>query len=341
MSVIVPAWRERGTIERCIDALRAVDYPDWELIVVAGGPDGTYEAACQACRRLAHARVIEQPPRGKNAALNLGLRASSGAVIVVLDADSQPTPGWLQALVAPLATGAAASTGNPIPSRWTPFTRGERMERIDELAIRNNVVLQGSGSIALRRDALEAVGGFPEHVPVGVDWDLSARLAERGATLAFCPAATVVTERPATLAEYWHNELRWRRAHLLSLAHLRKHFLGTPRVALVNLYLYALAWLMLALTICVAVTVLIGPPGLRRNVATLWVIMVAWLALRRASLAAEVAVYTRNAGWLAYLWVPPVMLFITLIVSCIASLSLRRAGIHFKGPRHSTGATAL
>jgi cellulose synthase/poly-beta-1,6-N-acetylglucosamine synthase-like glycosyltransferase len=337
VSVIVPAWCERGTIERCIDSLRAVSYGDWELLVIAGGPDGTYQAACDACRDIVRARVIEQPPRGKNAALNLGLHASSGAVIVVLDADSQVAAGWLRALVAPLAAGVGAATGNPLPSRHTPFTLGERMERIDGLAIRNAVILQGSGSIAVWRDALDALGGFPEDVPVGVDWDLDARLAAQGLPRFYCPAATVITERPATLAEYWRNELRWRRAHLASLTRLHDHFLGTPVAALANLYLYALAWATLALTIGSATAALAGPPGVRRGAVSTWVLCIAWIALRRAALAAEVAIYTGEASWLAYLWVPPALLFISLAAACTASLSVGRAGIHFKGPRSPVG----
>src|SRR5512133_2635959 len=54
VSVIVPAWRERGTIESCICALRAVEYPAWEAIIVAGGPDGTYESAIECCEDLDH-----------------------------------------------------------------------------------------------------------------------------------------------------------------------------------------------------------------------------------------------------------------------------------------------
>src|SRR5262245_45286043 len=70
VSVIIPAWQERGTLERCIASLRLVDYAEWEVVIVAGGLDGTYRAAVEACQGLEHFQVIEQQPRGKNAALN-------------------------------------------------------------------------------------------------------------------------------------------------------------------------------------------------------------------------------------------------------------------------------
>lgn len=43
VSIIIPAWCERGTIETCIESLLALDYPFWEAIIVAGGPDATYQ----------------------------------------------------------------------------------------------------------------------------------------------------------------------------------------------------------------------------------------------------------------------------------------------------------
>src|SRR5690348_259313 len=43
VSVLIPAWREAATIEACLHRLQQVQYPSWEIIVIAGGPDGTFE----------------------------------------------------------------------------------------------------------------------------------------------------------------------------------------------------------------------------------------------------------------------------------------------------------
>jgi cellulose synthase/poly-beta-1,6-N-acetylglucosamine synthase-like glycosyltransferase len=337
VSVIIPAWRERGTLERCIASLRLVDYPSWEVVIVAGGPDGTYQAAVEECRDIEHVHIIEQQPRGKNAALNQGVRAASGEVIVLLDADSQISPGWLHALVAPIDGVIRATTGNPVPLRQTPTTLAEQMERIAAWGVHNTVILQGSGSIAIRREVIEEIGGFPEDVLVGVDWDLNARLAACGVARTFCPQATVYTERPATLREYWRNELRWRRAHLISLFHLRAYFLRDTRSVIQNLYLYALAWFSLLLTCGTIAAILLGPPQVRAQALILWAWFVGWLALRRAALALEVAAFTRQAQWLCLGWVPPLLLFITFAASCVASISTGHATMHFKGPRSVVG----
>lgn len=329
VSVIVPAWRERGTLEQCLAALRQVDYPAWEAVIVAGGPDGTYQAALAATREQPQARVIEQRPRGKNAALNEGAQVARGDVLVFLDADSRVSPGWLRALVAALDEGDAVVVGRPVALRQSAVSRVEAMERIAAWEIGQNVILQGSGSIALRRATLEAIHGLPEDVLVGVDWDLSARLAERGVPRRYAAEATVYTERPATWGEYWRNELRWRRAHLASLLRLRDHFLGRPQALVSNLYLYGLAWGTLGLTAAAVIGAIFGAPG----VVGLWAVWMGWLTLRRAALAAEIAAYTGQARWLADSWAPPVALLLTLLAACVASTSLRRSSMHFRGPR--------
>jgi cellulose synthase/poly-beta-1,6-N-acetylglucosamine synthase-like glycosyltransferase len=333
VSVIVPAWRERGTVEACVRSLRAVEYPDWEAIVVAGGPAGSYAAAIESCGGFERARVLEQLPLGKNAALNQGLRAARGSVIAVLDADSQVTPGWLRALVAPIGRSAQATTGTPMPSRATPIALGERMEQLAAWGVRGATTLQGSGSIALDRTAIEALGGFPEDVLVGVDWDLDARLAARGVRRAICQQAIVYTERPATLPEYWRNELRWRRAHLASLFRLPGFFLANPFAAAASMYIYALAWFGTLFTLLACALWLAGAGALRTPALALWALFVAWLLLRRAALAAEVAAYTAEWGWLRLAWVPPLLLCMTLAAIVPASLTVARNQAHFKGPR--------
>jgi cellulose synthase/poly-beta-1,6-N-acetylglucosamine synthase-like glycosyltransferase len=333
VSIIIPAWQERGTLEQCIASLELVDYPEYEVVIVAGGPDGTYRAAVEACEGYEHFRLLEQQPRGKNAALNAGVRAASGEVIVLLDADSQLAPGWLPALVAPIGGVIRATTGNPVPLRPTLTALTEQMERIAAADIYGAVVLQGSGSIAIDREVIEEIGGFPEDVLVGVDWDLNARLAARGVARACCPDAFVYTDRPATWREYWRNEVRWRRAHLTSLFRLRAYFLHDIGSIIRSFYLYGLAWFSILLTCGTIAAVLLGSPQSPATIVIIWALFVAWLALRRATLAVEVAAYTRRMYWLRLIWMPPLLLFITLVAACVASISTGRVSMHFKGPR--------
>ena len=332
VSVIVPAWRERGTLEACLRSLAGVDYPDWETVVVAGGDDGTYEEAFEGVRGLGRARVIPQEPLGKPAALNAGLGVSTGEVVVFLDADSLVDAGWLRALVAPLDASCRATTGRAVPTRLTAITRGEHMERIAWYEILGQTTLQGAASIAIERALIEELGGFATD-SYSVDWELDARVASQGIKRAYCRDAVVKTERPSTLGEYWHNEIRWRRAHLASLIRLRDYFFGDALTGLKSLYPYVLAWGGAAISLAVVVIVSIGSPDDRAAAIGFWAIAIAWLLLRRSSLPVEVAAYTGDRRWLRDVWVPPVLFGITMLASIWATVTLRRVTVHFKGPR--------
>jgi glycosyltransferase involved in cell wall biosynthesis len=317
-------------------SLAGVDYPDWETIVVAGGDDGTYESALEGVRALGRARVIPQEPRGKPAALNAGLGAASGEVVVLLDADSDVEAGWLRALVAPLDASCRATTGRAVPTRLTAITRGEQMERIVWYEILGQKTLQGAASIAIEKALIEQLGGFAPD-SYADDWELDARVASLGIDRAYCRDAVVRTVRPSTLREYWHNEIRWRRAHLASLIRLRHYFFGDALTGLKSVYPYLLAWGGAAISGGALVIVATGSPDDRRAAIGFWAIAVAWLLLRRSSLPLEVAAYTGDRRWLRDLWVPPVLFGITLLASIWGTVTLRRVTLDFKGPRAIPG----
>lgn len=333
VSIIIPAWCERGTIETCIESLLALDYPFWEAIIVAGGPDATYRVVREIIKEQKNFQVIEQKPIGKNAAVNQGITAATGELLVFLDADSRVEPDWLRELVRPLGASAQATTGSILPLRSTPISAGIQMEYIAAQEIDQANNLFGAGSIALQRSIIQQMGGLPEEVSVGVDWDLNLRLASQQICRAYCKRAIVHTELPASIQDFWRNELRWRRAHLSSIQRFPDYFFSDPAKVIDHIYIYILAWAAVAATLGVAILVLITGGHLAVQTLVPWAAMAAWVLLRRAALAAEVAAYTRDLAWLRWVWVPPLLLVVTLVAIIPASLSISKQNIHFKGPR--------
>jgi cellulose synthase/poly-beta-1,6-N-acetylglucosamine synthase-like glycosyltransferase len=329
VTVLIPAWNEASLIRACLDALARVVSPRHEVIVIAGGPDGTFEVARDVARSIAGVRVIEQPPHGKNVALNVGMAVARGDVVVVLDADSRVEPGWLEALVSPLGDRIAATTGQWLPARSTAISECELMLELVARRVDGSTTLQGSGSIAVARRAIERIGGFPEDVPVGVDWDLAVRLRAAGFASAYRASAVVRTERPSTLSEHWRNEVRWRRAHLAALVRLaRAGLLPRPSLA-VGLYLYGLAWISLAFSLATMVGILLGEPGL----IGWWLVFVAWLLLRRLSVVFAATAVTRDPRFLRLAPMPALLLVVTFAAIIPATLTLGRVSPHFRGPR--------
>src|SRR5690554_1620050 len=90
VSVVTPAFNRVSYIQQTVESVFAQSYSRIEYIVVDdGSSDGTFEAlADYACR--GDIVLLAHPDRqnlGQSAALNLGLRHSSGKYIVILDSD--------------------------------------------------------------------------------------------------------------------------------------------------------------------------------------------------------------------------------------------------------------
>jgi cellulose synthase/poly-beta-1,6-N-acetylglucosamine synthase-like glycosyltransferase len=245
------------------------------------------------------------------------------------------SPDWLKTLVAPLTAGPSAACGDFRPLCETPISLGMRMEQIAARGVNHYTGLYGAGGIVLRREIVDRVGEFPENVLVGVDWDLNTRLAMLNVMCIFCPQAVIYTEVPATLKDYWRNEVRWRRAHLASLFRHTSYFLPNLIALTRSLYIYMLAWFTFLTGLGAGIILAFGSNEIRWMAPVLWVTLVAWLFFRRAALAGAVAAYTRQWKWLGLVWVLPVLLSTTLAAIIPATLTLKKSQAHFKGPRHT------
>jgi glycosyltransferase involved in cell wall biosynthesis len=95
ISVVIPAFNEGPRVGSVVRAVRA-QVPDAEIIVVddASSDDTAAQAAS------AGARVISRPHNlGNGAGVRTGIRAASGDVVIVIDADGQHNPADIPRLL--------------------------------------------------------------------------------------------------------------------------------------------------------------------------------------------------------------------------------------------------
>ena len=108
LSVLIPVYNERATIDRILDAVHAVPIPKEVVCVDDASTDGTGErlAVLHAAGRI-DVLVRHDRNRGKGAAIRTALAASTGDVVIVQDADLEYDPADWPGLLAPIAAGKA------------------------------------------------------------------------------------------------------------------------------------------------------------------------------------------------------------------------------------------
>jgi glycosyltransferase involved in cell wall biosynthesis len=103
---LIPAFNEEDTIAKTIAAVSGIPEVDEVLVVDDGSTDATSNAA-----EAAGARVLRMTPNaGKGAALNKGLDATDGEIVLMVDADLGDTAAQTSALLAPVLSGQADMT---------------------------------------------------------------------------------------------------------------------------------------------------------------------------------------------------------------------------------------
>ena len=246
VSVLVAAWNEAENIEAHIQSFLDLRYPNKELIVCAGGADGTYDLACP-WEGLQVVVLKQRPGEGKQQALQYCLALASGTIIMLTDADCLFSEEAFWRLLEPLVRGAAAVvTGESEPKahqrgnalvqyQWfNDLVRSHRQaETVDGLLGRN---------CALLRSALADAGDFSTPVPTGTDYFLSRRLTRSGQAIRFVPQSRVATDYPDTPRVYLRTWRRWDKNLLIH--GLRFGYWKDVKVVLLALVLYSVIFLM-------------------------------------------------------------------------------------------------
>jgi N-acetylglucosaminyl-diphospho-decaprenol L-rhamnosyltransferase len=185
--VVIPTWRARDILERCLRALDADPSPKRVIVVDNGSRDGTVELVRDAFPAVT---LVELPDNaGFGRAVNAGVRVGNGEAIVLVNNDVCVEPGYVAAITVPLATpgvGMVAGLTN-IPEDGSVDGFGIELDR--GLAAYNRgrqappgrLAMPSGGAAAYRRSAWEEVGGFDEALfAYGEDVDLGLRLRARG-----------------------------------------------------------------------------------------------------------------------------------------------------------------
>jgi len=94
LSVIIPVYNEKNTLEKIVDLVRAVEGIDKEIIIV---DDGSTDGSIEIIRKIESKypdikTVIKGENRGKGHTLKVGFKESIGDYVIIQDADLEYDP---------------------------------------------------------------------------------------------------------------------------------------------------------------------------------------------------------------------------------------------------------
>lgn len=108
LSVVIPCFNELHTIESVLQAVKQMDYPHLEIIVVDDcSQDGTIAKLQQLQPEWGFQLLLHERNQGKGAALRTGFKAASGDIVTVQDADLEYDPVEILTLIQPILEGKA------------------------------------------------------------------------------------------------------------------------------------------------------------------------------------------------------------------------------------------
>ncbi|MGE0734640.1 MAG: glycosyltransferase family 2 protein [Alphaproteobacteria bacterium] len=183
VSVIVPVFNGERFLAAALDSVAAQDYRPIEIIVV---DDGSTDATPQILAARSDIRVIRQDNQGPSVARNVGVAHARGDVFAFLDGDDL----WRANKLAMQIRDLHANPGHGYnicqcrfflepgiePPKWL-LPGFYDLPRVAYLP----------SALVVRRQTLEAIGGFDPGLRLGEDTDWFARAMERNTAHAVLP----------------------------------------------------------------------------------------------------------------------------------------------------------
>jgi len=224
-SIITCTWNSEPYLKDCIDSVLRQDYPHIDWVFVDGGStDGTLERIKSLSRPF---RLIENIRGGISNAMNAGLKAARGDIIMHLHSDDYLLGDDVLTRVA----GLFERSGR----KWM---FGRTLSLIDEKLVADSYVAPRFSYANLlrrnfiphmatfvRRDLMLMTGGFDTRLKYAMDYDMWLKLARIATPLQLDEQLTVFREHEGSLST------RERKAAFDEDFHVRTKYIGNNILA--------------------------------------------------------------------------------------------------------------
>jgi cellulose synthase/poly-beta-1,6-N-acetylglucosamine synthase-like glycosyltransferase len=226
VTVQLPIFNEKYTVERLLRAVTRLDYPAdrLQIQVLDDSTDDTLELIASLVdiykSRGVNIDLVQRVDRKgyKAGALQNGLHTATGELIAIFDADFVPKADWLKRTVPSFQNpnlGCLQTRWGHTNQQYNSLTQAEAMgidgHFIIEQTVRskNGFFLNFNGTAGLwRRACIEDAGGW-QWDTLTEDLDLSYRAQMRGWKFDYLPEVVVPAELPPQVEAYKKQQFRW------------------------------------------------------------------------------------------------------------------------------------
>ena len=206
ISVICPIYNEERYIGKCIDSVLEQDYSkeDMEVLFVDGmSTDRTREIVVEYAGRYPFVRLLDNPGRIVPAALNIGIGAAKGEVIIRLDAHAIYPKNYFSVLVRKLNELGADNVGGvcrTLPVRDTSVCRAIAMALSSSFGMGNSYFRIGAKREmrvdtvpfgCFRREVFDKIGLFDEELVRNQDDEFNGRIVKNGGKIYLIPSLVI------------------------------------------------------------------------------------------------------------------------------------------------------
>jgi cellulose synthase/poly-beta-1,6-N-acetylglucosamine synthase-like glycosyltransferase len=218
VTILIPAYNEESVIVDTVTSALASIYAPLEIVVIDDGSvDRTSQLVTSQFGKDPRVRLLSQTNRGKPAALNNGLTAATGEIVVSIDADTMVEPNAVGLLVRHFADPRVGAVAGNVKvrnrDRW--LTRWQALEYITSQNLEKrafdllNCIPVVPGAVgAWRADLIRSCGGFSGDT-VAEDTDLTLTIRRRGWKILYDEEAIGRTEVPDTAEALIKQRFRW------------------------------------------------------------------------------------------------------------------------------------
>jgi GT2 family glycosyltransferase len=218
ISVIIPCFNGEAHLRRCIDGLTRQRHPDYEVVVV---DDASTDGTLGVLKEFPTVRIVQNVEnRGPAFSRNRGIEASTGQIIVLLDADCEvDDPDWLAkhaqvqaARPQTIVGGGIIGVGEGIIARadaychWFTNIPYAKKRAVSHASPRRRIRFSRhlvTTNMSLTREVWQTVGPFEEWLRTGEDVEFCERAVSRGFTLWLQPDITVRHHDRKRLADFF------------------------------------------------------------------------------------------------------------------------------------------